>query len=373
MKNIITLFIVITSYFVTNAQSPEKFSFQAVVVDNANNPITNQSVGLRISLLEDSLTGIVAYQETHTSTTTSNALISIEIGNGITTDNFTSLDWGSYSYYVKTEFDIDNNGTYDLENTAQLLSVPYALHAKTVDSVNNVSGVNTGDQDLSSFLTAEVDGSVTNEIELPTTASVGDMVYWDGNAWQLISGGTEGAFLQFTSGVPKWVVQPSKVGDVKDGGIVFWVDATGYSGLIVDLNDLTSATWGCDGTDVPGTEGTAITTGHSNTSNILRYCTTTNIAADLCNKSNNGGFSDWFLPTKDEFDQLANNINIVNNKLTENGGTALPTSGGSDNYYWTSRSYPNGNSHAMGYRIDVVSQVTLSRGRLSKVRAIRSF
>ena len=42
---------------------------------------------------------------------------------------------------------------------------------------------------------SEMDGSITNEIELPTNANIGDMSYWDGISWQLVEGGEEGAFF----------------------------------------------------------------------------------------------------------------------------------------------------------------------------------
>jgi hypothetical protein len=52
----------------------------------------------------------------------------------------------------------------------------------------------------------EVDGSITNEIELPTTANPGDMNYWNGTAWVVVAATpNEGAALQMIGGVPTWV------------------------------------------------------------------------------------------------------------------------------------------------------------------------
>ena len=168
------------------------------------------------------------YVETQTPTTNANGLVSIEIGGGtVTYGDFTTIDWSTGTYYIKTETDPTGGTGYTITGTSQILSVPYALHAKTVASypetdpvfiahpANGITGTNitnwntaygwgnhsglyrpisyvpawgeitsnpfsitspTTDQLLkyngtnwvnvtSGFLTNEVDGSVTNEIQ----------------------------------------------------------------------------------------------------------------------------------------------------------------------------------------------------------------
>ena len=42
------------------------------------------------------------------------------------------------------------------------------------------------------------------------------------------------------------------IGDVVNGGVVFWLDSTGQHGLVAAFSDVaTSVEWGCDGTDLP--------------------------------------------------------------------------------------------------------------------------
>ncbi|MEY2950650.1 MAG: hypothetical protein RLZZ248_1851, partial [Bacteroidota bacterium] len=77
------IFFCLSSYFV-HAQSPDKLSFQAVIRDSTGGLVLNQSVGLQMSILQGSVSGSSVYTETHSPTTNSSGLISIEIGGGTT-------------------------------------------------------------------------------------------------------------------------------------------------------------------------------------------------------------------------------------------------------------------------------------------------
>ncbi len=75
---------------------------------------------------------------------------------------------------------------YAITGVSQLLSVPYALHAKTADNF-------TGELE-------ETDPSV------PQGNQAGDMQYWNGTEWVIIPATTsEGAVLTMVGGVPTWV------------------------------------------------------------------------------------------------------------------------------------------------------------------------
>ncbi|WP_308992088.1 hypothetical protein QLS71_017555 [Mariniflexile litorale] len=117
------------------AQTPEKLSYQAVVRDNSDNILSSQSIGMQLSILEDDANGNAVYVETQSPTTNINGLISLEIGMGsVISGDFTSIDWGNNTYFIKTEFDINGGTNYTITGTSQLLSVPYALYAKTSGS-----------------------------------------------------------------------------------------------------------------------------------------------------------------------------------------------------------------------------------------------
>lgn len=141
MKNTFTL---IALFILTNilAQTPEKFSYQAVIRNSNNDLVANTQIGMQISILKTSISGSSVYTETHLQNTNANGLVSLEIGTGNTTDNFSNINWSNDTYFVKTETDPTGGTNYTISGTSQLLSVPYALHAKTATSIIVQSNTN---------------------------------------------------------------------------------------------------------------------------------------------------------------------------------------------------------------------------------------
>lgn len=88
-------------------------------------------------------------------------------------------------------------------------------------------------------------------------------------------------------------------GQYWQGGIIFHVDSTGLHGLISATTDQGKAAWGCNETFLGGTE-TGIGTGKANTELIATGCSESSTAARLCRDMILNGYSDWFLPSKDE-------------------------------------------------------------------------
>jgi hypothetical protein len=114
------------------AQAPEKMSYQAVIRNTSNNLVTT-TVGMKISILQ--ATGTAVYVETQNPTPNTNGLVSIEIGGGsVVSGTMAGINWANGPYFIKTETDIDNNASYDVTATSQLLSTPYALFAKSAGS-----------------------------------------------------------------------------------------------------------------------------------------------------------------------------------------------------------------------------------------------
>ena len=136
MKKLITIAAALFMTASVWAQSPEKMSYQAVVRDAGNALVATQAVGMQISILQGGSTGTPVYVETQTPTTNANGLVSLEIGTGtLVSGDFTIIDWANDTYFIKTETDPTGGISYTITGTSQLMSVPYALHSKTAESI----------------------------------------------------------------------------------------------------------------------------------------------------------------------------------------------------------------------------------------------
>ncbi len=94
------------------------------------------------------------------------------------------------------------------------------------------------------------------------------------------------------------------IGQSFGGGIIFYIDGTGQHGLISATSDQsTGSEWGCWDTFIGGTS-TAIGSGQSNTTAIINGCSTSGIAARICNSLVLNGYSDWFLPSAGELNLM---------------------------------------------------------------------
>jgi len=184
------LFTILAAMLLTTpswTQVPQKISYQAVIRDASNHLVTNQQIGMQISILQSSADGTMIYSETLTPTTNANGLVSIEIGGGA---GFESIDWANDLFFLKTETDPAGGTNYTVTGTSQLLSVPFALHAESAESVTNpeaetdpvysawdknyndlsftpgiVDTINTVLDTSTRFIREEIDGDVNNEIQ----------------------------------------------------------------------------------------------------------------------------------------------------------------------------------------------------------------
>ena len=139
MKKLLLLFFLITILLnESQAQSPQAFQYQAIARDNAGLPLISQNINLRVSLISGSTTGTILYAETHSPTTNQFGLFTLEIGQGtVANGTFNSISWGTNAHYMKVEMDESGGTAYQDMGTVQLISVPYALHAASVDNADD--------------------------------------------------------------------------------------------------------------------------------------------------------------------------------------------------------------------------------------------
>ena len=113
------------------AQGPQKINYQIVIRNGTNELVINTQVGMRLSILKGAADGDVVYTESLTPKTNENGLATFEIGGEA---GFENIEWSAGTYFIKTETDPLGGTNFTLTETSQILTVPYALYAKTAES-----------------------------------------------------------------------------------------------------------------------------------------------------------------------------------------------------------------------------------------------
>ena len=341
MKKIYSIIAAIALTVNVFAQAPEKMSYQAVIRNAVNKLVTSQAVGMRISILQGSVSGTAVYVETQTPTTNINGLVSIEIGSGtrISMGIFSWINWSAGPYFIKTETDPTGGSTYTITGTSQLISVPYALHSKTADSI--VGGVTETDPTFAASEAAKITTTdIANLSNLSGTNTGDQIISRTGTTVTLTNGGTftdsvntytSGTGIDITNNVISATgVATLTIGQSYQGGIIFWLDTTGQHGLIAATADQSKVPLMYSVYKKIGATGDGLYAGSMNTAMMVAILmadsVTGNFAAKVCADYSvkDGGvtYGDWYLPSKYE-------LNLLRLQKTVVGGFA-------NTYYWSS-------------------------------------
>ena len=116
----------------------------------------------------------------------------------------------------------------------------------------------------------------------------------------------------------------NEIGEYKYGGVVFWIDpaSNNSAGLVCATTNLVVNAWGCSGI-LTGASGTGIGTGETNSEAIIAAGCIPSAALSISNLDWNG-YDDWFLPSVDEFNEIAINYDdYIGPTILSNGGSAL--------------------------------------------------
>ncbi|MBS1593492.1 MAG: hypothetical protein JST90_04165 [Bacteroidetes bacterium] len=112
--------------------APQGINYQSVARNGAGQILTNQPIGLRVTIHDSTSAGAIVYQEHHTVVTNAFGTFSVVIGGGsIILGNFGGIQWGTANKYMQVEMDFAGGNNYTNMGTSQLLSVPFALYAGT--------------------------------------------------------------------------------------------------------------------------------------------------------------------------------------------------------------------------------------------------
>jgi len=190
-----TIILGILSFLILNvgAQAPKAFKYQAIARNEKGEVIGNKQVSFRFSIRVGSETGKISYSETWNDVKTNEyGLINLEIGNGKPEiGDFATVRWPEGSHFVTVEMDPENGTKWQVIGSSQLLSVPYALHALTVETVTtdgSLSGKGSASEPLKiapKGVKSEhlADAAVTAPKLSSMSATTGQVLKWNGSQW----------------------------------------------------------------------------------------------------------------------------------------------------------------------------------------------
>jgi hypothetical protein len=313
------------------SQTPQLFNYQAVLHNVSGEPISLRQVGLRASILKNSIPVCV---EVFNPTTDIFGMVALKIGS-VNPIDFASIDWSAGIFTLKIELDPNGGASYFEMGTSQILSVPFALYAKKAE--NSFSGNYTdlsGKPDLNQYLIA------------PTNAAAGDMIFYNGTSWAKIDKPTDPNFKytlewDFTNNKPYWKF---KLPSVTYNGTTIYVHPTDNSTGIRWYNG-----------EYISTNARSTMDGETNTSLILATQGVGNYAAQICADLVAFGYDDWYLPSKDELNAIYQDKEAI-------GSFSFA-------YYWSSTEYSN--TDAWGQDFNNGSQITYGKYPTSRCRCVR--
>ena len=155
----------------------------------------------------------------------------------------------------------------------------------------------------------------------------------------------------------------AQIGDVMECGIVFYLDETGKHGLVAAMEDLVIYEWGCYGTNILGADGQAIGTGYQNTLDIVAGCSGTNMAAFNALSSTIEGYTDWYLPSLEELQEMYNTIG--------NGGPEGSIDDFENHWYWSSSEDDYNRAWVVSFSDG--GSYSSNKSTADRVRVIRAF
>lgn len=159
-------------------------------------------------------------------------------------------------------------------------------------------------------------------------------------------------------GVWKTTFQSFAIGNDYGGGKIAYIDGSGIHGLIAAAaNQSTGHSFHGTNDGTTGASGTAIGTGNANTNAIIALYGAEVNAARLCYDLSLNGYTDWYLPSKDELHQL------YLNQVAIGGFLGI--------CYWSSSEYDAAN--AWGEYFNYANQNATLKYYGGGVRAVRSF
>jgi uncharacterized protein (TIGR02145 family) len=403
------------------AQAPEGIIYQAEARNNKGYTISNANLDVKITILQDDVNGTIVWEGLHNVTTNCFGVFVLVIGEGTSGYVFEDIKWAEHLHFLNVQ--VKKTGTAYNGNhynswkrkpknavwvdmgTTQLLSVPYALHAKTAEGI---TGTITETQNLADVIA--LNDSANSQIKNVTDPTDAQDVATKAYVTLRVSLTDDTLFL----GAGQWVIIPG-ISAENGGGESTIIDGSGneYTYVTIGSQDWLvenlKTTKYNDGTDIP------LITDNTSWGNLTTpgYCWYNNDKATygdtygaLYNwqSVNTGNLcpTGWHVPTDAEWTTLTTNLSdpvTAGGKLKETGTThwtspntgatnetgftALPGGNrrndgtfrviGVNGYWWSASEYAANtawNRH-MHYDYSDVSRYFYSKKNGSSVRCLR--
>lgn len=141
MKLKISLFLLFITFI---GFSQSGINYKAVVNDANGTVLASSPVSIQFIIYEGVALTNNVYQESHTTNTDANGLVIVTIGEGITGDDFNSINWSNDEHFLNVQVNV-GFGLVDMGTTI-FNSVPYSIHAEVATLALNVSGLEQIDE-----------------------------------------------------------------------------------------------------------------------------------------------------------------------------------------------------------------------------------
>ncbi|MDB9781902.1 DUF1566 domain-containing protein [Winogradskyella sp.] len=290
----------------------------------------------------------------------------------------TDFDGGTFLFY---------NGTgwkelllTEARDTPDAPTIGTAVPFNQQATVSFTAPSSNGGSAITSYTATSSPGGITGTISQAGSGSITVTGLTNGVAYTFTVTATNAIGTSLVSAVSNSVVPVGllEVGDFYGGGVIFYLfeaGDTGYvtgeiHGLIAAVENQSSGIQWYNGSYVTtGATGTVIGTGSANTDAIIAIqgATETNYAAGLAKAYTGGGFNDWFLPSKDELNEMYLNRVAINTTASANGGSNF-----AGNFYWSSTEYDVGKAWVQVFDTGIQAIGTKFFTNNS-VRAVRAF
>lgn len=180
LVSFISVFLISNGLSIAYCQgAPEAINYQSVARDLSGTTLPNRLLGVQVTIRNSNSSGPIDYQEIWNVQTNSLGIYNLQIGRGtVVIGDFSMIDWGVSAHFAEIAIDINGGTSYVVQGTSELLSVPYALYAKNVETISEVDGDTTNElQQISLDTNNVLKISNGNSIYLPYDSS-----HWKSNS-----------------------------------------------------------------------------------------------------------------------------------------------------------------------------------------------